>query len=148
MVNNISWGSYWSVLFIAVIIYYAYVLLVYYRGDLRTRLTGKNNLLPAGNFKPTHLPNQEQSDSESNDQELLPVVQLLTDEVTAYLEQASHAGAVKPEIIFALKQITKKYGSVKTSPYQTAVNSLLQFECGSKCAVHLSEAEIRQVWMD
>ena len=137
MVNNISWGSYWFVLFIAVIIYYAYVSLVYYRGDLRKLLNGKSNLLPAGDFH-----------SESNDEQLLPVVQLLTDEVTAYLEQASYADALKPEIIFALQQITKKYESVKTSPYQNAVNSLLQSECGSKCAVHLSEAEIKQVWMD
>jgi len=148
MVNNISWGSYWSVLTIMVIIYYAYVLLVYYRDDLRNRLAGKNGRLSAGSFQPTFSVKEMQGHHENGDDELLPVVQSFTDEMTAYLGQAAYAKAGKPEIIFALQQIAKKYEKIKNSSHQQAVNKLIQFECEDRCAVHLKEEEIKQVWLD
>lgn len=136
MINNISWGDYWFTLLILTLIYYVYVLLVYYRSNLVRRI------------QPAFFSRRPEVSSSSDDDELLPVVQSLTDEMIAYLEQASKADAVKPEIIFALQRIAKKYKEVKESPYQSSVNRLLQFECENKCAVHLSEEEIKQVWMD
>jgi hypothetical protein len=145
MVNNITWGSYWSVLIVCTIIYYAYVLLVNYRSDLRKRLAGKPSSLSAGHFQPAPPIIKQQSHSESGEDELFPVVQSLTDEMTAYLEQAGHA--VKDEIIFGLQQIFKKYRVILNSAYQDAIEKLLLFECENKNAVHLSDAEIKQVWM-
>ena len=132
MINNISWGSYWSALTVLLFIYYAYVLLRYYRKDIYGRMASSSSIQRGKEFE-----------SESS----LPIVQGFTDEITAYLEQASYGGAIKQEIVFALQQIALKYKSLKNSEYQTAVDSLIQLECGNKCAIHLSEEEIRQVWM-
>ena len=147
MVNNISWGSYWSALTIMVIIYYAYIILVYYRDDLRNRLAGKNGRLSAGSFQATFSVKEMRDHHETGDDELLPVVQSLTDEMTAYFGQVAYVKAGKAEIIFALQQIAKKYEMIKNSSHRQAVNRLVQFECKDKCAVHLSEEEIKQVWM-
>lgn len=144
--NNISWGSYWSALTIMVIIYYAYVFLVYYRSDLRNRLAGKDGRLSAGSFQPTHLGKEDQEHFEKGGDELLPVLQSIIDEMVAYLGQAAYANAGKPEIIFALQQIAKKYGEIKITTHWQAVNKLVQFECKDKCGVHLNEEEIQQVW--
>ena len=132
MINNISWGSYWSALTVLLFLYYAYVLLRYYRKDIYARVAASPSI---------------QLDREVENETSLPIVQALTDEVTAYLDQASNAGAKKQEIVFALQQITLKHRSLKNSDYQSAINSLIQFECKDKCAIHLSEEEIRQVWM-
>ena len=132
MINNISWGSYWSALTVLLIIYYGYVLLRYYRKDIGGRLAASPSI---------------QMDREVKNETSLPIVQALTDEITAYLEQASNAGTKKLEIVFALKQIALKHKSLRNSEYQSALNSLIQFECKEKCAIHLSEEEIGQVWM-
>jgi hypothetical protein len=132
MINNISWGSYWSALTVLLIIYYGYVLLRYYRKDLYGRMVASPSI---------------QMGKEVEGEISLPIVQGLTDEITAYLEQASNAGTKKQEIVFALQQIVLKHKSLKNSEYQSAVNSLIQFECKEKCAIHLSEEEIGQVWM-
>lgn len=136
MVNNISWGSYWSVLTVLLIFYYAYVLLKYYRNDLRLRFQ------PAASITPI------QKRKESGDGELLPVVQSFSDEMAAYLDQASYAKAGKNEILFALQQIAKKHLVIKDSTYQPAINSLIVLEAKEKCSVHLSEEDLRQVWVD
>ena len=147
MVNNISWGSYWSALTTMVIIYYAYVILVYYRDDLRNRLAGKNGRLSAGSFQPTLLKVDNQEHSVRGGDEVLPVLQSITDEMVAYLGQASYAKAGKTDIIFALQQIARKYEMIEISSHRQAVNKVVQFECKDRCAVHLSEEEIKQVWM-
>ncbi len=138
MVNNISWGSYWSVLIILTVIYYAYVLWVYYRSDIFQRLAVQKAIAPAS---PLTTFSQDQSKDE-----LFPVVQSFTSEMSAYLEQASYARAAKNEIIFGLQQIAKKHPGIKDSQYQPAINSLIIFESKDKCAVSLSEEEVGQVW--
>ena len=145
MFNNISWTSYWSVLSVLTIIYYAYVLLVYYRSDLRNRLAGKISHSSVGHFPPSQPLTQHQSHRVSGEDELFPAVQSLTDEMKAYLEQAGHA--LKEEIIFGLQKIFKKYRVLLNSSYQEAIENLLLLECETKSAVHLSDEEIKQVWM-
>jgi hypothetical protein len=132
MINNISWGSYWSALTVLLFIYYAYVLLRYYRKDIYSRVVASPS---------TQLRKEVENETS------LPIIQTLTDEITAYLEQAGIAGAKKQEIVFALQQIALKHKSLKNSEYQSAINTLIQFECKEKCAIHLSEEEIGQVWM-
>ena len=158
MINNISWTSYWCVLIILVIIYYGLILLKYYRSELRNLLSGRSSLLSAGHFQvtrpePTLKGNNHQdevlhdSHHSNGDNELLPIVQSLTDEITAYMEQAGHAGAAKGEIINALQHLIKKYPGIKFTPYQEPISNLLKSECENKCSVHLSTEDTRQVWM-
>lgn len=138
MFNQISWGSYFQFIALTLIVYYAFVLYKYYRQDLVLIMKINRGLSPSDSrsLKPQPITD-----------ELSPVVQSLTDEVTAFLGQAAYAKAGKAEIIFALQQIANKYEAVKSSSYQKAVSKLIQFECKEICAVHLNEEEVKQVWM-
>ena len=132
MFNHISWGNYWSILIICVILYYGYVLLVYYRSDLIRR------------FRPAPRAERELNQKENEGDSVLPVVISMTDEMKAYLEQSAESGISKFEIISGLQQISKKYKDVKDSPYQNyAVKSLMEFTKENK--VQFSEEEIRRV---
>lgn len=129
MFHSISWGRYCTALLIALVIYYSYVFWVYYRKNLFQK-------------KGSSINNQ----ADINDT-MTPEVRSLTDEITAYFQQAAQVHAVKPEIIYALKHIIRKYPSVKGSSYEQAINKILQFECKDQCAVHLDAMELKQVWM-
>ena len=145
MANNISWGSYWSVLVFLTVIYYAYVLLVYYRSELRKLLAGGTSVLPARNSqRPPPLTDQPKHDENGGDH-LFPMVQSLTDEMSAYMEQTGHG--LREEIIFGLQRIFKKHNSILNTSYQEAIESLLIAECENKCAIRLNDEEVKQVWM-
>lgn len=144
MFSNISWGSYWTALTILVILYYACVLLLFYMHEIRQLLSGKRKLMPAAIAVETEY---NGSENEPEDDDLPVEVQTLTREVTAYLDQAKYAGSIKDEILFGTQQILKKYPSMKNSIYHEGINKLLQFETKSRCAVHLSHEELRQVWL-
>lgn len=128
MLHSISWGRYCTALVLLLGIYYGYVFWKYYRHELFA--------------KRDHAASEE-----SPDDEMLPDVQSLNDEIAAYVRQAAMTHAVKPEILFALQRIIRKYPAVKDSPYQQSVNRLLRMECRDQCALHLDETELKQVWM-
>lgn len=147
MLNNISWGSYWTALTILAILYYALIVLLFYWHDLQQMLSAKGRLLTSGSSQSGDF--AKEGISNNDDGNDLPVeVQSFTQEVGAYLEQAKYAGALKEEILFGAKQILKKYPSLKSSEYQEGINNLLLFESKNKCAIHLNNEELRQVWLD
>ena len=144
MINNISWASYWTALTILLLLYYAGVLSLFYLPELRHLFSGGRKL------SAVDIATDEQLHDESVAEEMpdLPKeVEALASEVTAFLEQAKYAGSVKEEILFGTQQILKKYPSIKESSFQVGINRLLEFEAKSKCAVHLSHEELRQVWL-
>ena len=156
MVNNISWNSYWSALIVLVFLYYSFVLFVYYRSEILNHLSGKSRPSPIDSLELSHSvqkgnnpPNEILSGNHNShsDEELLPVVQSLIDEMIAYLAQTGYASAVKEEILNALQQMAKKYYTIKGTSYEQAICNLMKFECENKCAVHLNDEEIRQLWM-
>jgi hypothetical protein len=133
MINNISWGSYWSAITVFLILYYAYILFRYYGNEIKIRF---NSTAP----KPESI-------TIFGDEILSATARSLGDEIVSYLEQASRSGIIKNEILFALRQITAKYENIKNSHYQNDISGLMQAECSNKCAIHLSEGDIRYVWM-
>jgi hypothetical protein len=133
MLNNISWGSYWSAITVSLILYYAYVLFQYYGKEIKIRFN-------SAVAKPESIA--------ISGYEILPAIaQSLGDEVISYLEQAARSGIIKNEILFALRQIAAKYENVKKSRYQNDISGLMQSECFNKCAIHLSDGDMRYVWM-
>lgn len=128
MLHSISWKQYCTALTILLIVYYGYVCRNYFRQDIFRK---RNETAP----------------TENEDDAMLPVVRSLNDEISAYIQQAAHSHAVKPEILFALQRIIQKYPTLKDTPYRNAVNRLLQLECHDQCALRLDDAELNQVWM-
>jgi hypothetical protein len=144
MINNISWASYWTALTILLCLYYAGVLALFYLPEIRQLFSARRKLSPVG------LSTGQDFDGHASEEETaeLPVeVQSFASEMAAFLDQAKYAGTIKDEILFGTQQILKKYPTLKGSNYQEGINKLLEFEAKSKCAVHLSQEELRQVWL-
>lgn len=144
MLNNISWASYWYAIVISSVLYYGYVLLVYYRNVIVQRFQSTQTESPKRSNRKTELTKQDHYIND--DDSLLPVVQSLSNEITAYLEEAASNGTIKAELIFSLQQIVGKYADLQSSPYTNSISKLIKFECRDKCAIYLDDEEVRQVW--
>jgi hypothetical protein len=133
MLNKITWVQYLTFIIVVLIVYYGYVFIRYYNYRFFNQTASINtkgdNLMIIGNDILASLSNS------------------ISDEINSYLEQAGNSQIIKPEIIFSLQQITAKYERIKSTTFQKTISSIIQMECLKKCAIHLSDEEIRQVWL-
>ena len=119
MLKSISWSDYFSLLSFVMIVYYLFILYVYFKWDILKKLgitRYDSSLLPAATVQPitSHQkeggkPVEEQNFTEND---LAPIIQSYTDEIKGFLEEAAENRIVKEEILFALQQISAKYGAV------------------------------------
>jgi hypothetical protein len=128
MLDSISWGSYCTVLGISLVLYYGW-LLWHYRHALVVRAAPVPALLPV------------------LEDELHPFAEALRHELTAYLDQLAHRSPAKNELLFGIHKIIQHYPLLPGTVYQPALSQWIGFIVKDQCAIHLSEEEIRQVWL-
>lgn len=141
MFSSISWSTYWSVLAGVSILYYAFLLIGYYRNEFASLAGGA---IKTKNKLSSVTPEPAVAISDSTD---VSAIQAMADEVGHFLSQSAENGHLKNEIMFGLNQIVKKYPSLQLSPYRPELEQMISFECQTKCSIHLSEEEIQQVWL-
>jgi hypothetical protein len=139
MFNNISWQGYWTTLALISVGYYLVIYLVYYRIDFKLRLHQK----PSGETVASLF--NFSSPIEKSDERLIDD---FMDEVRAFFEQARRKKCVKEELIYSLKIILKKFPSLKDSGFSQSLNHVIATECNHICSIHLSEDELKYVWLD
>jgi hypothetical protein len=151
MFSNISWSEYLTFISVSALIWYAFVLYTYYRHDLFQTLQGKKiaalNNLSFGDHTTSH----HQSDAvleiyQPKEAESVHVVQAITDEIQAYLEEAGKNEVGKEDLVTSLTRIVSKYPSLVGSDYKDSLDDLLKNEAELNCAVSLSESEISRIW--
>ncbi len=129
MLNHISWSTYWTFLAVSLVLYYSYVAWVNRRVLFTRRIAAAPPAL-----------------AESSD-ELFPHADACGRELDAYLEQAAYGKPSRNELVFGIHQVIKKYPSLRGSAYEEGLSRLIHFSATDKCAIHLSEEDIRQVWL-
>ena len=143
MIDNISWSSYWLFILATSLVYYFFVIILYFRGDLLRKPFRKKSFQTSGSFSFV-TPDITSSPSPSIDDTVK--LESLIDEIKAYLTHAGQAKAEHPEIFASLKSICAKSYSSSMEPYKEAINNIIAMECSDKCVVRLSEDELQQVW--
>ena len=151
MFSNVSWSEYLTFISVSALIWYAFVLYTYYRQDLFQTLQGKK--IPAINNLSfgDHTTSHHQSDAvlenyQPKEAESVHVIQAVTDEIQAYLEEAGKNEVGKEELVTSLTRIVSKYPSLAGSDYKDSLDELLKNEAEINCAVSLSESEISRIW--
>lgn len=145
MLNDIAWSGYWYAMTIITTLYYGCVMFVYFRNDL-VKLSRVHHQEPTPTERDHREIQVKQSNSDDIEDPLLPVVQSLSNELTAYLQQIPGTGVVKTHVVYCLQKIVRKYAILDNSVYQNAINKMIQFECNDKCAIHLSAEDVKEVW--
>ena len=158
MFTNISWTDYFITVIILLAIYYLFVGIRYYSGDIKDLLSGKRKLslktaLPynlRGEYSSIIGANSQPSEAsfeETADEEFTEVEHLI-ERLKALIADASHRKMIPQEFKQYLSLVLKEYPTVKNSSLRASVNELIVSECEIYGTVTLTEDEMDLVWKD
>jgi hypothetical protein len=155
MLYQITWSSYFEIVFLLLIPYYLIILYKYYRHDLLNMFTGikvphnDHSAAPGGNDTPVKHSTPEQStyplpgNQENWNSDALQAVQ---DEIQAFFSAAGNQNISRKEILDSLRFLVEKYGWLRSSSYKNLVQDLIVQKCETHCSVYLSEDELAEIW--
>lgn len=159
MFTGISWTDYLAVVAILVMIYYAYVGVRYFSGDIRGLLTGKRKL----HFRRVKRDEEEEPTSyvtdiassptspsnfeESNDSDFEEVEHLIS-RLKDVIADASGRELIPQEFSHYLRITLKEYPNINNSVLRPSVNELIVSECEKYGTVTLSVEEVDRLWND
>lgn len=139
--QHTSWADFFTFLSIALVIYYLFVLVVYYRHDLQKVLSGNGRptqrTAAATVFSTAPERNPEAEGSEKQYAEATKAV--------SELQSLFEEGYIKEELILALQLKLRQYQHLKVTPFAVSVMNYITSE-SEKRSIPLDEDELRVLW--
>ncbi|TRW21953.1 hypothetical protein FMM05_19380 [Flavobacterium zepuense] len=153
MFTNISWSEYLGGAAIVSGIYYCFVGIRYYTGDLKNLLSGKVKKQVQPVFPTGHATMMEQertttsqSYEKADDDDEFAEVEHLIGRLNTIIADAPKRNADKQEFKKYLHLVLAEYPNVRKSPLRSSVNELIVSECEKYGAVTLTENEVDLLW--
>jgi hypothetical protein len=151
MLNNISWASYIIALSIFLCIYYGFVLIMYYRHDLKQCVQKIKNwryvFLPVGVKSPSQrvFENDRSDGSEMPEQRSIPELLL---ELQSIISNGASRKFPKEELLLALRLHLKRQAVFADNSDKETINNFIKAQCEYYCSIHLSGEEELMLWVD
>lgn len=130
MLQSITWPEYFTYLFFAVIAYYLFIWLVFFKAKL-SFLTNINSI------RSFSVHAEDQPD------EVMATAQHIIDEIRPLFNGREN----KNELILALQLKLRKYNDWHEPGFRDTLNEFIQSECQTKCSIRLSEDDQRALWI-
>jgi hypothetical protein len=151
MLNNISWASYLYAISIILLIYYAFVLIVYYRNDLQNRVAGfkrRFDQASAGVNAPTEK--MEADLIAQNTERDLPgnTLHELSLSIQSLIKIGASRNFPREELLLSLQLQLRKYTGEKNTNFKDNVSKFIIAACEDYCSIHLSVEEVSALWID
>ena len=152
MLNKFSWSSFIWILVLAVVVYYLYVLIAYYRKDIFLFGTINKKPFEVKNKNKSSLYNKSLHDENSSmepeitGEESFTVVHELLEDLKELFLTASKKKMVKEELIQAIGSKLKTYPSLRETDLVEDINTHLILESKEKCQLDLLPEDIKQIW--
>jgi hypothetical protein len=77
----------------------------------------------------------------------MPVVYDLTEELKGFITDIAERSYIKEEVVTGIQLIINSYKKLEGSSYQKSINDFIKNECEEFCSIHLSEDDIRRIWI-
>lgn len=156
MLKNISWTDYIISVAILLAIYYFFIGVRYFSGDLKDILSGKRKLKfkPAlSNDKAEYNTDDDESHQEVNGFEKttdddFTEVEHLIERLKAVIADASRRKLIPQEFKQYIRMVVKEYPTVRYSPLRSSINELIISECQKYGVVALNDEEAELLWKD
>ncbi len=156
MFTDISWTDYLTAVFLLLAIYYVYVGVRYYSGDLKDLLSGKRKLNfgaspadTAGDLSPQFTDNEDiqaaTAFGETTDDDFAQLEHLIG-RLKEVIADASRRQLIPQEFRHYLRLTLKEYPAIKISALRPSVNELIVSECEKYGAVTWSAEEVDALW--
>ncbi len=149
MLGQVSWTDYLQMITSTLAVYYAFIVTTYYRHDLMHLIKGKQKI-STSSFSTPGKTTGAVADLTLNaeaDRQNTKLVQALTDEIQALVFATGTMQKEKKDILLSLQQLLNKYPTIKVSSYKSPIEHFIITEYANNCSVHLSEAELKGVWI-
>ena len=149
---NVTWLSYIEMLASALVVYYLYVLLRWYRTGVAMLFRGGRpaaNIAGHGNMPPMmdHVQSAEGTHAQTEQEpKSISEAEMLTMALLAAIAESSSQPYDHQITAEKLKAIVCRYAELKNSPQRTAINSLIAAECKKTGIAPLSEQEVDTWW--
>jgi len=155
---NITWLRYTELLALALVIYYLYVGLRWYRTDIANLFRrGRSSSMLQREQQPLRICDVEGPDattaSVSMQQTMEPPqnpseAEMLTTALLASIAESSSHPYEPERATKKLKAILQRYPQLRNSPRRAAITSLVVAECEKTGIARLSEQDVDQWWED
>ncbi|MBN8880513.1 MAG: hypothetical protein J0I32_23415 [Sphingobacteriales bacterium] len=147
----ISWNQYLGTAAVLLVLYYAFVLLVFNRRKAGS--SSRPNRSVGSAKKPAATPADRALFQEDDKQEAqldaasAAPMHSLVDELQAYVAQAGKQQIPIEEVKSGVRSILQKYPAIPGSIFQPGISNLLEVIIENNCGVRLSGTEIRELWV-
>lgn len=144
MLKHISWYDYILYSFSGMGIYYCYVLLKYYRQDLRRLFTGKKNVTT------NHLPPKLTASTNEPEvlEQLFSQAMVLSEAVKgAFVENNFQEGTVE-ELFQTLRKKIAEYPALHATAFRIAIRNLIESEAAKyQLEIKDVKSSIERLWV-
>jgi hypothetical protein len=156
MLKNISWTDYIITVSAIFFVYYLFISIRYYSGEIKDFFSGKQKqkftpVLEASdkqyNLDVDETEDQLASFHNTFDDQLIQTKQL-ADRLKSVIADATSKRLIPQEFKQYLSMVLKEYPSIRYSPLQTSVNALIISECKKHGAAMLKEDEVELLWKE
>ena len=152
MLNHITWTQYLCGILALTFIYYTWIVIRFYRQDLRARYSGKKNtfLQPLESPATEHqLPDQVIADqtitATQNGEKNFDRIESLIGELKSQIHQ-KQGGTGETGLLEKLRTVIHAYPDLKDSPFRTSINEMIISECQLVEISPPDETELQQLW--
>lgn len=154
MLKQISWAQFGFFLFAAIVVYYLYVLVRFYHKEIGDLLAGKKRRpAPArkeASASPTSVDGGQASlfgtDRPDETPELFKVMEKVISDLKTLVGVAVADRWGAEELKDRIQEVLGKFGQLKKTPYQIAINNYIVRVCSSNFSLVLDEDELEGLW--
>lgn len=139
MLNAVSWTQFLLGIAGLGIAYYAGVILLYYKQELKGLLIKKQQ--PENGIQGIHAAANEPLDGA-----LMGEVHDLMQEVNGVFAEAQKNKYINNELLYALQRVLRKYPDIKDTHFGLSVNHYISDTAASHCAISFSQDELDAMW--
>ena len=144
MLGSISWGQFTVFMLALTAVYYAYVVGRYYRREVMEFLRGKGRADPQG------PPGKGQGELFVEPGGDSKVLFKMMDEAVGHLKGIVAQGVAskmdRENLLDHMHQVLLRYGQLRGTPYEGAVNNFIARTLSSSFSLVLGETEVKSLW--
>jgi hypothetical protein len=145
MIQAIHWQWYITASLVFLVVYYATVILLYYRKNTQPAIQRTEQ---APSPKPVLFgqPDFPEQNDHPAKPDLSGTVHDFVDELEALLLQSRADQADKPTLSITISRCLQKYPQLKGSVFQSAINNLMGVNAEDQCSIHFTTEELVALW--
>lgn len=144
MLNNVSWGQYFSGVILILVLYYLIITLIFYRDEIQSFLQPKISGTDAGQQKNHNADQTTNALSVPEAEQAADGLQVVVSDLRGILEAGKEAS--KEQLLEQLSQRLANYAGLRLPAFRAALSKFIIQHAESICGVILSEEELEEAW--